>query len=299
MPEEGKFSRAMDKAGAGGELSPDAPRSEQEAPTPADSETAGIQRVTGHAGTPEDSVVMHVDRGAEAATQFRSLRARLLALNNGQPPRVLTISSATREEGKTTVALNLAVALGEVAEDRVVVVDGDLAAPGLHLVANVEADTGLNDVLENDLELDGNVYETVMPGVDIIPARPVAPEHSSDGLLVRRCGDLLRKLAGHYAYVLVDTPPVIAASHAAIFGKSSEGVLLVARLEQTPREAVKRAAEELSGSGAQVLGCALTHRQHHVPDFIYRFFGIPPSYYYGYSRRKYGKARPNGKGGRG
>ncbi|NIM70486.1 MAG: hypothetical protein GTO48_08560, partial [Xanthomonadales bacterium] len=148
-----KFSRAMDKAGAGGELSPDARRPEPEGPPLADAEPDGIRRVTGRSGPPRESVVMHVDRGAEAATQFRSLRARLLALNDGNPPRVLTISSATREEGKTTVALNLAVALAEVADGRVVVVDGDLAAPGLHLVANVEPDTGLNDVLAGDLEL--------------------------------------------------------------------------------------------------------------------------------------------------
>ncbi|NIM70485.1 MAG: hypothetical protein GTO48_08555, partial [Xanthomonadales bacterium] len=109
-----------------------------------------------------------------------------------------------------------------------------------------------------------------MADVDIIPARPVAPDRSSDGKLVRRCRELLRKLRGHYAYVLVDTPPVIASSHAVIFGRSSDGVLLVARLEQTPREAVRRAAHELTSSGAKVLGCALTHRQHHVPDLIYR-----------------------------
>ncbi|MFW6119018.1 MAG: CpsD/CapB family tyrosine-protein kinase [Planctomycetota bacterium] len=281
----------MDKAGAGGKLS--SAQSDDGAASSRGSAAARpgkmpFSRVLAGSGMPEESVFMLHDRRGGPATQTRALRGRLLALDNEVRPRVLTISSAHRAEGKTTMAVNLAAALAEVEAGRVVVVDGDLEAPALHHLVGVEPKTGLNSILSDGLGLDGNVYETAIQRVDIVPARRVPDERSSEyeRFLAHSCEDLLQKLSGYYSYVIVDTPPVIAASYACTFGRHSDGVMLVVRLEKTPRQAVKHAQELLTESGAKVMGCLLTHKKHHVPDLIYRMFGQPTSYYYSYSHRK-------------
>jgi len=297
MAEEGKMSRAISKAGSGDRLSAAPP--EDVAPEPASEVSeivtapqqaaASFRLVRGKCGEPDATLIMTHDKFGEAASQFRSVRARLLALNNGNPPRTITVTSASREEGKTTVAANLAVALSELGQGRVVVVDGDLVAPGLHELLNLDPQSGLNDILANDLELDGNVYETAVPNLDVVPAVPISEAQDLEGELSRSCGALLGRLREFYAYVIIDTPPVLAASQATTFAKHSDGVLLLARLERTPREVVKRATENIEHSGGNIIGCLLTHHKHHVPDFIYRFFGSTPKYYYSYSRSK-GKA---------
>lgn len=293
MSEEGRFSRAIEKAGAGHRLAANdnKPTSESvsQEPTGLASPATGAQsfeRVRGKCQAPALNLVMVHDRTGEAASQIRAVRARILAMNGGEPPRVITISSSARQEGKTTLALNLAAALSEVDSARALVVDGDALAPGLHLLANVQAETGLNEVLENGLDLNDNVYETEIPGVDVIPARASAAARDHESLLARHCGQLLAKLRKLYSYVIIDTPPVLASGEACTFGKHSDGVILIARLEKTPRDVVKRAAQELAHCGARVIGCVLTDRKHHVPDFIYSFFGTPPSHYYNYSRSR-------------
>jgi len=297
MSEEGKFSRAMSKAGGADKLSE---RSERPLGVPgrgsadvrdAPPGTGGCRPVAGRAGEPLETVVMVRDRRGEAASQIRHVRARLLAMNNGNPPRVISVSSGTREEGKSTLVLNLGAALAEVDPGRVAVVDGDVRGPSLSRLANVDAQVGLREILTDNLSLEGRIYETAVPRLDIVPCLAGDPAEY-EGSLVQHCEQLLAKLRTLYSFVIVDTPPVMKSSQACTFAKHSDGVILVARLERTPREVVKRAADELRNAGGNVLGCVLTDRKHHVPRLIYRFFGTPSDYYYRYGRRGSGPGKP-------
>lgn len=302
MAHAGKLSRALEKSGAGDKL-----KSEKDgavtsasshpaetavrvkaaaravAPVKTPQSLPEIHRVTGCAGEPDYSVVMLSDRLGEVASQIRALRAKILAMNEGHPPRVLTITSGTRAEGKSTVTLNLATALSELESGRVLVIDGDILRPSQHLLANVTVETGLHEVLfDDDLPLDGNIYETAIHNLDLMPTRPITEDTDAESVLHRNCGPLLDKVRRHYAFVLIDAPPVMTGSQASTFGKKSDGVIMVARLESTPRHVVKRATEEIMASGAKVVGCILTQQKHHVPNFLYRFFGTPPPQYYHY-----------------
>jgi capsular exopolysaccharide synthesis family protein len=290
MTEEGKFSRAMAKsAGAVSPVSPvaapvPARAPVAEAPEAQAARAAAFQRVKDHWGPPTASVLLFHDRVGQFASQMRSLRANIVALNNGASPRVITVTSAGREEGKTTVCANLAAALGEVESGRIIIVDGDIVQPSLHLTMNVRVQAGLRAVLQDGLKLDGHVYETAIPNVDILPSFGIGPDAGFEGPLHQRCAQLLALLRKHYAYVIIDTPPVLAGSPAATFAKHSDGVILVARLEKTRREVVKRTADDLTDAGAKLIGCVLTHQKHHVPDAIYRFLGTTPAHYYRYGR---------------
>lgn len=246
---------------------------------------ASIKRVTGRMAAPEYGAIMLTDRAGEAASQIRALRAKLLALNEGHPPRVITVTSGSRDEGKTTIACNLAVALSEIEPGRVLLLDGDVLRPHIHHVMNLSATTGLNDILHSShLTLDGNVYETHLHNLDIIPSRPITPEDEDEKLLHRVCEQLIQKLKHYYSFIIIDTPPVLAGSQACALSKHSDGTVVVAKLEKTPRQVVQRATDELRTAGAKVVGCVLTHHKHHVPNLIYRFLGTTPSRYYRYGQ---------------
>jgi capsular exopolysaccharide synthesis family protein len=300
MTEEGKFSRAMSKAGEGGQLSerpeaagPGAPAGPKDA-APALPEAPGPVQ-TGTAGEPGSGVVMFHDRNGGVAAEIRAIRARILALDNGDPPRVITVTSSNRGEGKTTMALNLGAAFCEVENGRVVVVDGDIPAPGLHLLANVKPREGLVETLRDGLLLKNRGYATQVPGLDIIPGRAGSNPDGLESLLMANCGPLLQKLRGLYDFVIVDTPPVRLTSQATTFAKHSEGVVLVAELEKTSRNVVKHAADHLRESGARLVGCVLTKRRHHIPDLLYGFVGTRSGYYY--YGEKYAGRQGNGDAG--
>jgi capsular exopolysaccharide synthesis family protein len=298
MVDEGKLTRAMAKSGAADKLSqaPSAPahepRTAPAAPLAPVAPAAQSRAVPDHWGPPSPDVALFHDGASAFASQVRGLRAKLMAMNDGVPPRILAVTSGSREEGKTTVSINLAAALAEIHAGRVALIDGDLLRPSLQEVLNVRVDEGLNEALADNLRLDGRIYETAIPNVDVVPSKLSPPSEGIEALLHQQCGRLLQLLKRSYAYIVVDTPPVLAGSPAATFAKNSDGVILVARLEKTPRHVVTRANDELANAGAKVLGCVLTHHRHHVPNFIYRFFGTTPANYYRYGHARAGR-RPN------
>ena len=293
MKEEGKFSRALARAGEPERLGEQVRAAGSPPDLRAHADAANeVKPVKGRAGELDLTVVMRHKRTGEAATHIRGLRAQLLSRNNGDPPRVISVTSGTRREGKTTTALNLAVSLAEVDPGRVLLVDGDMRGPRAHLLANVKPTKGLKEVLVNDLDLTDCIYETAVDRLDLLPCT-VSDADDCEGLLAQHCQALLAKLRRLYSFVIVDTPPVMAASQASTFGKYSDGVLLVARLEHTPREVVMRAIRELRAGGGKLLGCVLTDRKHHVPNIVYRFFGTPPDYYYRYARYSQRDAEPS------
>ena len=303
MTEEGKLSRAIAKAGAAEKLSAESAHAPSRpagavvapgAPPARKAEPNGLRRVRGHCGPPVSTALMFHDKAGEVASQIRALRARLMAMNRGRPPQVITISSGTREEGKSTIAFNFAVALSEIATGRVLVLDADSLRPVIHEIANVQAETGLNEIISHDLSLDGNVYETCIPDLDVIPARPTIPTNGHEGKIHHLCRPLIDKLRKHYEFIIIDTPPVMAGTQATLFGKNGDGAIVVARLESTPRHVVKRAVSELTNAGVSVIGCILTHQKHHIPNPIYRLFGTTPSHYYKYGY-KYGRKRRGSK----
>ncbi|MEF8788141.1 MAG: CpsD/CapB family tyrosine-protein kinase [Planctomycetota bacterium] len=288
MTEEGKFSRAINKSRQERQKSSDG---DQERPrrghlseaydTGRRSTTSKeIRRSDMTPGEPDGSVVMYHDKWGEAASQIRGMCHKLLGRIGEKRPQVITVTSGSRREGKTIMTLNLAAALAEAEEGRILVLDSDLRGPGIYRLANMKPDAGLPDILHGDVELDGNICETRIPRVDIISSPKTADLNGQQGLLAKRCRALLNRVRKHYSFILVDTPPVISSTEARIFGKEGDGVVVVARLEHTPREVVKRSVDELNNSGANVIGCMLTDRKDHVPDLLYRMLGHNPADYY-------------------
>jgi len=255
--------------------------SQQDAPL----QEPDFERVSGRCGPISSQAMILYDPHSEVAGQLRALRARIIAFDKEKGPRTITITSGTRTEGKTTIALNLALALSEISGGRVILVDGDMLRPAIAKITNLRGRSGLVNVLENNLDLNRNIYDSGVPNLDILPTQAVAVNKESESPLHQQCAGLLTKLRKYYQFIVIDTPPVMIGSHANVFSKHADGAILIARLEKTSRHVTKRARDELVKAGANLIGCVLTHQKHHVPDFIYRFFGTTSSHYYRYAAK--------------
>ena len=262
-------------------------------------EASSFQRIKEGSREPHPSLVVVHDKWGAAASQIRAVRDKLLAMDKKSPLRVVTLTSGTRQEGKSTMSANLAAALSEVGKGRVLLLDGDVRGVGLDVAFNLDHGEGLYEILNNGLTLDRRVRETSIPGLDLIESGALEDISECQSILAQRCETLLNELRRHYSYVVIDTPPVMVSSEARVFAKNSDGTLVIARQENTPREVVKRAVKELTESGANVIGCVLTDRKHYVPDIIYRLVGHSPKYYYHYGKyskySKYGRYGRSGK----
>jgi polysaccharide biosynthesis transport protein len=205
------------------------------------------------------------------AESYRMIRSGLLLTRTDQPLQVVLLTSARPSEGKTSVALNLAITLAQSGR-QVVVVDADLRAGNCHALLGLSNRYGLVHLLNDDLPLDTVLQRTGVDGLYLIPRGAVPPDPAKL-LGSDRMKEVLQGLRAHFDFVLLDTPPAIAVSDAMVLSIQCDGVLLVLRAQKTPTEAVQRVVERLETVGAQLLGTVLVGADMHHPDYAeYRHY---------------------------
>jgi capsular exopolysaccharide synthesis family protein len=206
--------------------------------------------------TSED-VVMVTDPRSARAEQYRTLRNSIVALNPEGAPRTVVITSALRREGKTVTAVNLGIALAEMPNTRVLVVDANLHHPGVERISGMPRRQGLSELLSGRLSLDQAVRPLSVQGVSIMGAG-ATPKNPSELLASDRLKIVLSQLKQRFNYVLLDAPETLAISDATLLGAIADGVLLVVRLSTTPRQHVEQAHNMLENLGGNVLGTCVT-----------------------------------------
>ncbi len=199
--------------------------------------------------------------GSSGDEAFRRLR---LAIFAGKRPRLkrhaFVITSPERGDGKTTVAANLARTVAQAGR-RVVLVDADLRRPALHAHFARPGEPGLRDVLQGTRTADV-IRPTDVPNLFLIPAG--APSDRAGQLLeAADWPGILKKLRAEFDVVLVDGPPVLDVSDPLILAAPSDGVLLVLRSSNVPRDVLGRAQEEINAAGGQVLGLVVNRTERH------------------------------------
>jgi len=190
------------------------------------------------------------------AEAFRKLRTNLQFLAVDSPPRAIVITSSTPNEGKSTTAINLALALAE-AEHNVVLVDGDMRRPMLHKYLDLVGPVGFSTVLSGRLSLSDALQATSFPRLTVLTAGAVPP-NPSELLGSLAAKKLLNELLTRFDYVIVDSSPLLAVTDAAILAASADGVLIMARFGQTKREQLSHAVGSLEAVGASILGAVFT-----------------------------------------
>ena len=190
------------------------------------------------------------------AEAFRKLRTNLQFLSVDNPPRVIVVTSSMPSEGKSTTAINLALALAE-AEHNVVLVDGDMRRPTLHRYLDLIGPVGFSSVLSGRASLDEALQKTRFSGLTVLTSGAVPP-NPSELLGSQSARKLLSELRARFDYVIVDSTPLLAVTDAAILAAGADGVLIMARYGQTRRDQLIHAMGNLESVGAPLLGAVFT-----------------------------------------
>ena len=226
-------------------------------------------------------VAQHLPK-SQTAEAFRALRTALLLSQPDHPPQVILVTSALPREGKTTVAANLAVTLAQLG-DKTVLMDADLRKPGVGRLLNLGSGkyAGLSSYLAgaSPLEL-VTIQHPEIPNLAAIPTGPLPP-NPADLLSSHRLADAISELRGKYKFVVIDSPPIMAATDAVILSVQVDGVVIVVREGETPKEAFTRSRDLLVSVKSILLGVVLNAVDAGAPDYYYSYRYYPYSYGYG------------------
>ncbi len=202
-------------------------------------------------------VVVYHEPQSLVAEQYRSFRTNLTAMNPGGLPRALAFTSAIKGEGKTITVVNLGAALAELPDTRILVVDADLRAGRMASLFKVDREPGLSDLMIEGLPLPRVLIQTLIPNLSVLPAgRPV--NNPTELLGSTRIHDLISAIKAEYHYVLFDTPATLPYTDASVLGSKLDGVILVVRMDKTPKDQLERTMERLKSAGGRVIGTFLT-----------------------------------------
>jgi polysaccharide biosynthesis transport protein len=226
-------------------------------------------------------VAQHLPK-SQMSEAFRALRTALLLSQAGSPPQVILVTSALPREGKTTAAANLAVTLAQLG-DRTLLIDADLRKPGIGRLLNMTSGkyAGLSSYLAgvSSLEL-VTVQHPAIPNLSAIPTGPLPP-NPADLLSSHKLADAIAELRTKFKFIVIDTPPVMAATDAVILSVQADGVLLVVRSGETPKEAFTRTRDLLVSVKCRLLGVVLNAVNSSAPDYYYSYRYYPYAYGYG------------------
>ena len=224
-----------------------------------------------------DNPLLHTGVPTAFAEAFRNLRTNILFSTTEEGGRSLLVTSTGPGEGKTLVACNLAVALAQAGQ-RVLLLDGDMRKPKVHTMFNESQAPGLSNVLVGNAKASEAVRKTPVQNLWLLLAG-VAPPNPAELLGSQRFKDFLETLQEHFDWVIVDSPPVMAVTDAAVIGHVTSGVAFVIGCEQTSKHTATAALEHLESAKAHFFGGILNKVD--VERHAY--------YYSHYYRRDYGQ----------
>ena len=229
-------------------------------------------------------VAQHLPK-SQMAEAFRALRTALLLSQPEHPPQVILVTSALPREGKTTAAANLAVTLAQLG-DKTVLIDADLRKPGVGRLLNLGSGkyAGLSSYLAGASTLDQvTIPHPSIPNLAAIPTGPLPP-NPADLLSSHKLAEAIAELRTKFKFVVIDSPPIMAATDAVILSVQTDGVLLVVRSGETPKEAFTRTRDLLVSVKSRLLGVVLNAVDANAPDYYYSYRYYP--YSYGYSQQE-------------
>lgn len=222
--------------------------------------------------------------------EIRNLRTNLEFSAVDNPLKAIFISSTDMEEGKTSVAANLAVIMAQ-AEKKVIVIDADMRRPNLHNYFGFANNHGLSEVFRDKLEIEDVIKEWEGGAVSVITAGE-PPPNPAELLGSRKMAGILEKLKQQSDTIIIDGPPFVVAD-APILASKADGVLLIFRIGHTRKPAVKAMMEQINRSGAKVVGVALNRLPSQQMGYYtnHRYYA---SYYETEDFREYGLTNQGG-----
>jgi capsular exopolysaccharide synthesis family protein len=227
------------------------------------------------------SEMIHLGQAPEQDTgsydeAIRTLRNSILLTDFDRRLHSLLITSASPAEGKSTIAVRLAVAHASQ-RHKTLLIDGDLRRPSVHRKLSIGATVGLSDVLVSDKAWkDAVVSLEQYPHLDVLTAGPISRRSSE--LLEKRLLQILEEASLVYDLVILDGPPMLGFAEPLHMATAVDGVLLVGRAGQTSRKSIRSVLTILTRLRANVLGLVLNEVNKEMSDSYY-YYGHYGKYY--------------------
>lgn len=228
----------------------------------------------------ESRVVTYHHPNAPISEQYRIIRTNIQRLTPENPPRLIAITSALHQEGKTTTAVNLAVVMAQDLNKKIVLCDCDLRKPMIHKIMGLDSSKGITDILTHQVvDIEVVLQRGKVDNLTIIPCGR-RPPNPSELLGSERMKELLKELRSHFDYILLDCPPVLAITDAGVISSQVDGVIMAVQAWRTQREAIMRSQSLLLSANAKLLGFVLTNVEHFVPKYLSHYgYGYQYGYY--------------------
>jgi len=214
------------------------------------------------------------------AESYRNVRSSIFFMPyEGPRPKTLLITSAVPNEGKSTVAANLAITMG-LSGASTLLIDADLRRGGLREAFGVSSKIGFSKVLQQEVNWKEVVVPTLYPNLFLLPRGETAAQ-PSEYLLRESTDAILREIYNNYDYIIIDSSPVLAADDTASLAPKIDATLFVVRLSYTSARLTRKALEQLYSRQVNVPGVILNFVDTSLPEYYYyqysEYYGAPTS----------------------
>lgn len=227
---------------------------------------------------------IHREPKSHIAECTRAVRTNLLFMSPDKPFKRMVVTSSGPQEGKSTTAINLGIAMSQSGQ-KVLIVDTDMRRPRLHKAFGVANEMGVSSLVVGEGKLEDAIKTTEVPGLYLLPCGPIPP-NPAELLHTRAFADLLDTLGTKFDRVILDSPPVGAVADAVVLATQADGVVLVLKAGVTHRDVARRTVRALNDVKAKLFGAVLND-----VNLDRSRYG---DYYYGYAYRYYGYGEKNG-----
>jgi polysaccharide biosynthesis transport protein len=235
-------------------------------------------------GPIDDLVVQNLPKSS-ISESFRGIRTGIILSSPDKAPKVLLVTSAGPAEGKTFTAANLAAVMAN-SGSKVLLMDCDMRHPRVHKIFEIKRNTGISGIISGNCSIKDAVVKSRVENLDILAAGPLPP-NPAELLGSKKMAQLIEALKSGYDRIVIDTPPVTAVTDSVVLSAMVDAVALVVRTNETPRQLIINAVEQMKNVNANIIGAVLNGVN----------AGRDSYYYYQYYYYYYGDDAKRKKGG--
>lgn len=216
------------------------------------------------------SLITHEQIKSPISEAYRTLRTNVQFTSVDSKTKKIMITSSGPREGKSTTAANLAVSMAQSGKS-VLLIDADMRNPTQHKLFGLSNMEGLSVSLVQDQGSRAFIQATEVSGVSVLPGGPIPP-NPAELVGSKRMKHLIADLSGQFDVVLIDTPPIIAVTDAAIIAQEVDGVILVLASGEVNKDFALRAKDQLEKVGAKILGAVLNKADIKTSEYYYYYY---------------------------
>ncbi|MBF0331976.1 MAG: CpsD/CapB family tyrosine-protein kinase [Candidatus Omnitrophica bacterium] len=217
-------------------------------------------------------IMTFYDTKSPVTEQYRTLRTNLTALSSGSKPlKAVTITSSTHGEGKTISSINLAITMAQDLNSKsILLIDADMRRSKVNRYLGVPVSEGLSEILSGTADIEKGLLNIGIPNLTVMLAGK-APQNPAELLGSVKMKELINKLKARFDFIIIDAPPIVPVTDVGIFGRHTDGAIMVVQANRTQKGVIRHAQGLLQQAQIDLLGYILTDIRYHIPAYIYRY----------------------------